>query len=454
MSRSRVLFFLLSSVLVIPMLMGTLVLAADRGRRPDPRAKDGKEVKEEDSFDTYLKYLAVFSDVVGLIHQTYVDDVSTDVLMAGALEGVTDALDPFSIYVPTSEVSAYTKAQATGMQLSGLELIKEHGATLVMAVEKGSPAETAGLKIGDLVAKLDGSATRTMPLWEMQEVLTGRPGTKVSLEVIRAGTPVQVSFQLASFNPPALRLEEVAEQAAGAEESSGKAGDKPGQTKPESEKSQADKPQTAAAAPPPSPPPGGPTVHLLRFHIFSASAVKQARDALAALSGAHVDKLLIDLRGASAGDADDAYQIARLFTTGGLGALKRRQQDVRSFTSSEPAAWQGRLVVLIDHGTAGPAEILATILRQKAGAELVGERTFGYAGRRSWADLASGGRLFFTDAFYAGPDGKPINESLKPDLQVDRTRTYLEKDVPLGVLILRRGIHRLLEGPETAKKAA
>jgi len=113
-------------------------------------------------------------------------------------------------------------------------------------------------------------------------------------------------------------------------------------------------------------------------------------------------------------------------------------------------------VLLVDRGTLGAAEVFATVLRQKVKAELVGERTFGHAGRQAVADLSSGGRLLFTDAFYTGPDKKPLKEALKPDLLVDeRSRTYLEKDVPIGDLILRRGVHRLLgEDAEPAKKAA
>jgi C-terminal processing protease CtpA/Prc len=86
----------------------------------------------------------------------------------------------------------------------------------------------------------------------------------------------------------------------------------------------------------------------------------------------------------------------------------------------------------------------------------VGERTFGHAGRQGVADLSSGGRLLFTDAFYTGPDKKPLKEALKPDLLVDeRSRTYLEKDVPIGDLILKRGVRRLLgEDADSAKKAA
>ena len=71
-------------------------------------------------------------------------------------------------------------------------------------------------------------------------------------------------------------------------------------------------------------------------------------------------------------------------------------------------------------------------------------------------NLSSGGRLLFTEAFYTGPDKKPLNEALKPDLLVDeRSRTYLEKDTPMTELILRRGIRRLLgQETETEAKAA
>jgi C-terminal processing protease CtpA/Prc len=110
-------------------------------------------------------------------------------------------------------------------------------------------------------------------------------------------------------------------------------------------------------------------------------------------------------------------------------------------------------VVLVDRGTLGAAEILATVLRQKIKADLVGERTFGYAGRQGMAELSTGGRLLYTEAFYTGPDKKPIREAIRPDLLVDeRVRTYLEKDVPMTELILRRGVQRLLGSEQEADK--
>lgn len=395
MSRSRIAFFVVSFLLTFPMLAGTLLRAADRNQVPDD--------------DSLYKYLSVFTEVLGLVRQTYVDQPDMDVLMSGALDGTTDALDPFSIYVPASQVAGYLEARNVGWRHSGTVLLKEHGIAYVVAVEKGSPAGEAGLKPGDIVAKVNDRTTRQMPLWEIQETLAATPGTKVAMELIRLGEPMQVSFVLKPFTPSPPTLEDVQ------------------------------------------------GVALLRIPTFDAQTAGQVEKLLQGGAERTRRGLLIDLRGVSSGDPEAAYATAHLFATGDLGALKRRAEEVQAFDAGGPAAWQGRVVLLVDRGTLGAAEILATILRQKIKAELVGERTFGYAGRQGIAELSTGGRLLYTEAFYTGPDKKPIREALRPDLLVDeRVRTYLEKDVPMSELILRRGVQRLLGGgeQEADKKAA
>jgi carboxyl-terminal processing protease len=393
MNRSRIVFLVLSAALVMPILAGTLLRATE------------EKAPEEDSF---YKYLSVFSEVLGLVRQAYVDEPDARALMAGALDGTADALDPFSLYVPTDQVTNYQQAQSVGRRYSGLALLKERGVAYVVAVEKGSPASQANVKVGDIVAKMDGRSTRLMPLWEMQEILARRPGTHVPLELIRVGETVQAAFDLKPFDPPPVSTEAV----------------------------------------------DGAT--LLRIPSFAPGTPGEVRKALEKVAPAAGGKLLIDLRGVASGEPGVSYQVAELFTSGELGSLTGRSGPIQSFTGSQAPAFQGKMVVLVDRGTLGAAEVFATVLRQKAKAELVGERTFGHAGRQAMADLSSGGRLLFTDAFYTGPDKKPLKEALKPDLLVDeRSRTYLEKDVPIGDLILRRGVRRLLgEDAETAKKAA
>ena len=396
MNRSRILFFLVSAVLVFPLLAATLV-----------RAADDKQVKPGD--DSFYKYLSVFSETLGLVRQAYVDEPDMNTLMANALDGTTDALDPFSLYVPASAISTYNQATSVGRRYSGLTLLKERGIAYVVAVEKGSPGGLAKVRPGDVIAKINGRSTRVMPLWEMQQALTDKPGTKINLEVIRLGEPVQVSFELKAFDPPPVSVEDVE---------------------------------------------GG--VTMLHLPTFDKNTVQEVRDALDKNRGKLRDRLLIDLRGVSSGEPEVAYATAQLFTSGDLGVLKRRSEEVKAFRSDEKPVWQGKMVILVDRGTLGASEVFATVLRQKEKADLVGERTFGHAGRLGSAELSTGGRLLYTEAFYTGPDKKPLNEALKPDLLVDeRSRTYLEKDTPIDDLILRHGVRRLLgQEPDTPEAKA
>src|SRR3954447_18178664 len=270
MSRSRILFFLVSAVLVFPLLAATLVRAATT------------PVKPED--DSFYKYLSVFSETLGLVRQGCVDEPDMNTLMTSALDGTTDALDPFSLYVPASAISTYNQAAGIGRRYSGLTLLKERGIAYVVAVEKGSPGGLAKIRPGDVVAKINGRSTRLMPLWEMQQALTEKPGTKVNLEVIRLGEPVQISFELKAFDPPPVSLEDVE---------------------------------------------GG--VTLLHIPSFDKETVQEVRDALDKNRGKIRDRLLIDLRGVSSGDPEVAYATARLFTSGDLGALMRRSEQLQAF---------------------------------------------------------------------------------------------------------------------------
>ena len=358
------------------------------------------EIPATPDVESFDKNLRVLNDVLELVREAYVDEPG-DGLMAGAVDGLTDALDPFSTYVPAAEVGRYLEARKVGSRHSGAVVLAERGIAYVVTVEQGGPAAAAGIQQGDIVAKVNDRSTRLMPIWEIQELLAGKPGTRLDLRLVRLGESRQVSLVLWPFkpSPPSLATIE-------------------GMT-------------------------------LLRIPTFDPARAPAVRTLRAAAAEATGPGLLVDLRGVSTGDPEAAYATAELFASGDLGSLTHRQQELQAFAGKPAPVWQGRLVVLVDRGTRGAAEILATVLRQKARAELVGERTFGHAGREGVAELSSGGRLFFTEAFYTGPDGKPLQEALRPDVVVDeRSRTLLEKDVPMTDLIVDRGVRRLLAGKD------
>ncbi len=395
MTRNRAVFFTLSLVLVLPIATATYLAAAS--------------AKKDASEDSLFKYLSVFTEVLGLVRQSYVDHTDLDELMAASLDGATDALDPFSLYVPARSVESYEAVRQVGSRRSGLWLLKQDGVVFAAAVQAGSPAAEAGVKQGDVIGKVDGEATRLMPLWRVQQTLAGAVGNKVELDLLRFGDRIEVTLELAEFASPAPRLREEDGQA------------------------------------------------VLRISNFDEATVSAVKVALRRAAKEGRSGLLIDLRGVAGGDCVVAYEVAGLFTRGELGKLVHRDKAIETFTAKAKPLWNGRLVILTDRGSVGPAEILAAILRDKLSAELVGRRTFGYAGRMGEEDLASGGRLIFTDAFFTGPDGEPLREGLAPDLRVDdHSRSLAETDAEIDDLILERGLGLLAgeEEIEPAKKAA
>src|SRR5688500_14443760 len=182
MSRGRLLFVILSVVLVTGLLAGSLLGAASS------RADSGER--------SLFKYLSVFTEVLSLIRQAYVDETAVDALLTGALDGAADALDPFSLYVPAAQTERYAAARAMGSGRSGLLVLEERGMPYVASVWEGSPAAAAEVEVGDLIAEVDGESTRLLPLWELHTRLAGAPGTKVVLDMIRRGEPRQVTLEI------------------------------------------------------------------------------------------------------------------------------------------------------------------------------------------------------------------------------------------------------------------
>ncbi len=399
LSRGRLIFIVLS--LPVTIFIGGSILASTAGRQGD----DGQ--------DSLYKYLSLFTEVLGLVDRAYVDETELEKLMAGAFEGTVDALDPFSLYVPSDQVETYETTRAVGSRRSGLVVLKERGVAYAMTVEKGSPAHDSGIRRGDVISAIGGTSTREMPLLEIHTILAGPAGTRIELETIRRGIKEDLGFELQDYARPGVELEV-----------------KEG-------------------------------VPVLTFSGFDETTVTNVTVSLETLKdGATLprvtepDKLLIDLRSIAGGDVQAAYDVAALFTSGELGTLKGRDAVVETFTDDSEPRWQGRVVLLIDRGTQGPAEVLAHVLRQTIEATLVGSFSFGYSGRLAPVKLSNGSHLMITDAFYTGPDREPIRSALEPDVMVRELPALSGEKAPDEDAVLDKGLDVLLGEEEVEKKRA
>ncbi len=347
--------------------------------------------------DSLFGRLAVLGDVLGLVQQAYVEPTNTNELLDGALAGAVEALDPFSLFVGREDLESFTKSFRPDRRFAGMQVLAERGVVYVSGVEDGSPAAKAGLQRGDLLAQIDQVTTRGMEPWEIWRRLGVEKGS-IALEVLRFGEPKLVTLEIG----PAATSSAVT--------------------------------VTEDAA-------GGPPV--VRPHRLDAAAVADLRAALARLREQQAPALVLDLTGVFVGEPSAGWDAAALFVQGDLGELKAREETLAARTSEDPPVWQGDVIVAVDTGTQGPAEVLAAALAAKE-VRLVGQTTFGWAGRGEVLELPGGDRVVLTTAWYTSPEGTALSTGLEPAVTVDDTaRTEAEEEAPLSQVIVRRAREEL-----------
>ena len=356
-SLTRKIVIVLSAV-----VFGFVAVGYVRGRSSDEKA---------------FRALTVYGEVLEHVQREYVDDPNMHQVTNGALHGLLDSLDPQSSYLSPLEYSDYKqKSSSTAKAGAGLALTKRFGYISVISTLPDSPAEKAGLHIGDVLEKIAGFTTDQMAIEQAQLLLSGDPGTTVDLSVIRRGKaePQEVELTLARLAPPKLvedRLE----------------GD----------------------------------IAYVHVSEFEPGATKQIRDELGQLDRQGAHKLILDLRDCALGDDQEGIATAQLFLSSGTIATLKGQTISPVISSAEPAkvVWTQPVTVLIGNGTAGPAEILASAIADNHRGETVGERTYGTASFQKLIELEDGSALFLTLANYYTPGGKEIPvEGVTPTREV------------------------------------
>src|SRR5688572_23148322 len=131
-----------------------------------------------------FRHLKPFDDVVGFIASNYVEEVSVEKVMQGALRGLADGLDADSAYLSPDQVKEVESGKTLPPGDIGLELTRQYYLRVIAARDR-SPAAIAGLRSGDYIRTIDDKPTGEMSVWEGVRALRGAPGSKVTLSISR-----------------------------------------------------------------------------------------------------------------------------------------------------------------------------------------------------------------------------------------------------------------------------
>ena len=360
--------------------------------------------------DTSYGQLAVFNEVVRLVVEAYVEPVNLDRAMAGARLGLGDALDGDSGYLDAEEFRLYQQPPRDDDADIGAVLTRRFAFLMVVSSRPGSPAERAGLRPGDIVKSIDGRHTRPLVAATGQRLLRGAPGSVVKLAILRAGAdPFDVSAVRERLVPAAPRGRML-------EDGTG----------------------------------------YLKVAEFPVRVGEDVRAQVEALRQSGAKGLVLDLRAAAWGAPEEGARVAEVFLKGGVVAKLAGTKVPEQVLSADPArtAWDGPLAVLVNAGSAGPAEIVAAAMLEAGRAPVVGEHTFGRAGVQKAVPLHDGG-LVLTVAKYSTPKGEAIHgRGVAPSVPVAAADEDAEaEEGEARDLILEKALEVLRDGG-TGKAAA
>jgi carboxyl-terminal processing protease len=361
----------------------------------------------------------VFSSVLRLVREAYVEPVDDAKLVRAAVRGMLADLDPHSAYLD-AETSARLLEATTGEFFGvGLEIGRSQGGGLeVVAPIEGSPAAKAGLRARDRIVELcAGSCESAQGLSPAEAAarLRGPAGSVATLSVLREGWQVPRAFALTRgvVKAPAVRVRRL------------EAG-----------------------------------IAVARVAELSEGAGEELAARLAQFArenGAPLRGLVLDLRDNPGGALDEAVRVAELWLDGGeiVTTRGRREGDTQHYVASAGGDTALPLVVLVNRGSASAAEIVAGALQDRRRALVAGETTYGKGSVQSVFELPGGTGVRLTTARYTTPSGRAIEGSgIAPDLPVAASPDAAGEDAQLARALDALRNPRLFEALRAASPPA
>jgi carboxyl-terminal processing protease len=316
--------------------------------------------------DGAYRQMRVYSEVLKKVQTDYVTDPNINDVTAGALHGLLESLDADSSYLSPTEYKIYKDRPTTGVAQVGLVVSKRFGYATIVSVLPGSPADKEHLSDGDVIESIGDQSTRELSLAVIRLMLEGKPGTSVTLSVIRPRKPDpdKLTFVRTVAAEPSLAEQQYDNS----------------------------------------------TILYLKPGPLTAARVDEIAARLK--SAGKNRKILIDLRDSSGDDPQQGLRLANFFLKQGtLATLEGQKFPAQTFTA-DPTVFitAAPLAILVNRGTYGAAELTAAAIQDAKRGDVVGERTFGEGSVQKVIDLPDGSALLLTVAKFESPGGKKIQD--------------------------------------------
>ena len=326
-----------------------------------------------------------FNALLYYVNQIYVEDVDSEALVEAAIVGMLEEMDPHSVYIPADELKAADEPLNGNFEGVGIQFNIFKDTIMVVSPISGGPSEKLGIMSGDRIVTVDGEVVAGTGVTnkDVQRLLKGPKGTKVTVGIKRSGERKLLDFEIIRDKIPIFSVDASYMVAPG--------------------------------------------IGYIKVNRFAKTTMAEMYEALAKLRTQGMDDLILDLQGNGGGMLRTAIQMADEFLSEDklLVYTEGRAFPRENTKARIPGRFEkGRLVVLIDQGSASASEIVSGAIQDWDRGLIVGRRSFGKGLVQRPVNLPDGSAVRLTVQKYYTPSGRCIQKPYDDGVDAYRKEKY------------------------------
>ncbi len=334
------------------------------------------------SEETLYKISPIFSKALSIVKKEYVEETDPKKIFEGAQLGVLESLDPISSYLNPEELKKLKNFDNKDSGDIGIFAIKRRGIYQVLGVMENSPAQRAGVKVGDILSGINGESALLKTFHQLRLSFKGEKGTLVDLRWIRNQKKMNGRIEREAIYDPQWKVIDYT-----------------------------------------------PSSQLISIKSIYPSFSESLKSYLLEQKKRGLRKVVFDLRNCWDGSMDEGLELAKLFIKEGKITFQAKGERKEEILLKNRAEFQGiKLELIIGKGTFGASEIFTLLVKSTNRGKIYGERTTGLTSFQQIFNLSNGSALLLKTKDIILSEGKLLfQEGIIPDKNVDITETLLKE---------------------------